>query len=100
MARKAAKTRKTKETDISLSINIDGSGESKIETGIGFFDHMLTLFARHGFFDITVRCTGDTEVDYHHSVEDVGITLGLAFREAGEEYTAKWLLIKTFIMIV
>ncbi len=82
MSRTATKKRKSKETDISLSINIDGSGESQIDTGIGFFDHMLTLFARHGFFDLTVKCSGDTGVDFHHSVEDVGITLGLAFKEA------------------
>ena len=82
MSRISTKERKTKETDISLTLNIDGSGESEIDTGIGFFDHMLTLFARHGFFDVTVKCKGDTEVDYHHSVEDVGITLGLAFKDA------------------
>ena len=76
MPRSASKKRKTKETDVSISINIDGSGESEIDTGIGFFDHMLTLFARHSFFDLTVKCKGDTEVDFHHSVEDVGITLG------------------------
>ncbi|MCE5251880.1 imidazoleglycerol-phosphate dehydratase HisB [bacterium] len=82
MARKAHRERKTKETAVSLTINLDGTGESRIETGIGFFDHMLTLFARHGFFDLTLKCEGDTEVDFHHSVEDVGITLGLAFNEA------------------
>ena len=82
MSRISTKERTTKETDVSLSLNIDGSGESQIDTGIGFFDHMLTLFARHGFFDVTVKCQGDTEVDYHHSVEDVGITLGLAFKDA------------------
>ena len=82
MSRISTKERTTKETDISLTLNIDGSGESQIDTDIGFFDHMLTLFARHGFFDVTVKCKGDTEVDYHHSVEDVGITLGLAFKDA------------------
>ncbi|HDY87773.1 MAG TPA: imidazoleglycerol-phosphate dehydratase HisB [bacterium] len=82
MSRTATKDRKTKETDVSLTINLDGSGESQIDTGIGFFDHMLTLFARHGFFDLTVKCSGDTEVDFHHSVEDVGITLGQAFNDA------------------
>ena len=82
MARTAAIERATKETDIRIKLDIDGSGESAIDTGIGFFDHMLTLFARHGFFDLTVVCKGDTEVDYHHSVEDVGIVLGQAFAEA------------------
>ena len=82
MARTATVKRKTKETDITVTLNIDGTGESDIDTGIGFFDHMLTLFARHGFFDLNVRCKGDTEVDYHHSVEDVGITMGQAFFEA------------------
>jgi len=82
MARSAVVQRKTRETDITLSLVLDGSGESSIDTGVGFFDHMLTLFARHGFFDLTVTCRGDTRVDYHHSVEDVGITLGSAFAEA------------------
>jgi len=82
MPRSASKKRKTKETDVSISINLDGSGESEIDTGIGFFDHMLTLFARHSFFDLTVKCKGDTEVDFHHSVEDVGITLGMVFKDA------------------
>ena len=82
MSRIARRERKTKETSVTISIDLDGSGESQIDTGIGFFDHMLTLFARHGFFDLTVKCEGDTDVDFHHSVEDVGITLGLAFNEA------------------
>lgn len=82
MARTAVIERKTKETDISIELNIDGSGESVIDTGIGFFDHMLTLFARHGFFDLKAICKGDTDVDYHHSVEDVGICLGQAFSDA------------------
>ncbi|MDP2983291.1 MAG: imidazoleglycerol-phosphate dehydratase HisB [Candidatus Latescibacter sp.] len=82
MARSAIWKRKTKETDITLSITLDGAGESVVHTGIGFFDHMLILFARHGFFDLTVDCRGDTQVDYHHSVEDVGISLGQAFNEA------------------
>ena len=82
MPRQSQQVRKTRETDISLTLNIDGSGKSQIETGIGFFDHMLTLFARHGFFDLTVSCNGDTDVDFHHSVEDVGIALGTAFLEA------------------
>ena len=74
--------RKTKETDISITINLDGTGKSEINTGVGFFDHMLTLFASHGMFDLTVDCKGDLEVDAHHTVEDVGICLGLAFSEA------------------
>ena len=82
MPRTSKQLRKTNETDISLTINLDGSGESQIDTGIGFFDHMLTLFARHGFFNLTVKCVGDTDVDFHHSVEDVGISLGLAFCDA------------------
>ena len=80
--RTATIDRKTAETDISLALNLDGSGKSCIETGCGFLDHMLTLFASHGRFDLTVRCVGDTQVDYHHSVEDIGIALGRAFREA------------------
>ena len=74
--------RKTAETDITLSLNLDGTGASSVDTGCGFFDHMLTLFARHGGFDLTVTCKGDTYVDDHHTVEDVGITLGKAFAEA------------------
>ena len=80
--REAFKTRNTAETKIILSLNLDGKGESKIDSGCGFLDHMLTLFAKHGRFDLTVECKGDTEVDYHHTVEDIGITLGLAFKEA------------------
>lgn len=74
--------RTTKETDICLSLTIDGSGKSDIDTGVGFFDHMLTLFASHGMFDLTVKCKGDLEVDAHHTVEDVGICLGAAFLNA------------------
>ena len=74
--------RRTAETAIALSLNIDGTGTSKIHTGVGFLDHMLTLFARHGRFDLTVTCEGDTWVDDHHSVEDIGICLGEAFAEA------------------
>lgn len=74
--------RKTNETDIELSLNLDGTGKSKISTGCGFLDHMLELFARHGRMDLTVKCCGDTNVDYHHTVEDIGIVLGLAFAEA------------------
>lgn len=75
-------TRKTAETDISLSLSLEGSGKSEIDTGCGFMDHMLTLFACHGGFDLSVKCVGDTNVDYHHSVEDVGIVLGDAIKAA------------------
>ena len=80
--RKSEINRKTAETDISLSLSLDGKGVSKIDTGCGFLDHMLTLFASHGRFDLSVECKGDTNVDYHHSVEDIGICLGKAFAEA------------------
>ena len=73
--------RKTAETDISLVLNLDGTGKSEINTGCGFFDHCLTLFAKHGRFDLNVSCNGDTEVDFHHSAEDIGICLGKAFAE-------------------
>lgn len=73
--------RKTSETDIYLELSLDGSGKSEIDTGIGFFDHMLALFSRHGRYDLVIRCNGDTNVDGHHTVEDIGICLGLAFRE-------------------
>ena len=76
--RQAQVTRKTGETDITLTVNLDGAGRYDIRTGVGFFDHMLTGFARHGKFDLTVTCTGDTWVDDHHTVEDVGICLGQA----------------------
>ena len=75
-------TRNTAETKISLKLNLDGTGKSQIDTGVGFLDHMLTLFAAHGKFDLTVICNGDTEVDDHHSVEDIGICLGQAFQAA------------------
>ena len=74
--------RQTAETNIALSLNLDGSGKSEIQTGCGFLDHMLTLFAKHGRFDLTVSCKGDTCVDDHHTVEDIGICLGLAFSDA------------------
>ncbi len=80
--RTAELTRKTAETSISLSLNLDGTGSSQVNTGCGFLDHMLTLFAKHGRFDLSVTCQGDTQVDDHHTVEDVGICLGQAFREA------------------
>ena len=74
--------RKTAETDISLQLNLDGSGTADIDTGVGFLNHMLTLFARHSRFDLSVNCVGDTDVDDHHSVEDIGIALGTAFSQA------------------
>lgn len=74
--------RTTKETDIALSLSLDGNGRSEIASGCGFLDHMLTLFAKHGGFDLSLTCKGDVEVDYHHTVEDIGITLGKAFAEA------------------
>ncbi len=74
--------RKTKETDISVELNIDGKGKSDINTGCGFLDHMLTLFASHGLFDLKVSCKGDCEVDFHHTTEDIGIALGAAFLQA------------------
>lgn len=80
--RNAQIDRKTTETDISLTLELDGAGSSKCDTGCGFLDHMLTLFARHGGFDLTVTCKGDTYVDDHHTVEDIGICLGKAFAQA------------------
>lgn len=80
--RSAEISRKTAETDITLSLSLDGKGSSEINTGCGFLDHMLALFARHGRFDLTVFCKGDTHVDYHHTVEDIGIALGQAFRRS------------------
>ncbi len=80
--RKSSIERKTNETDIKLSLDIDGSGKSSIDTGNGFLDHMLTLFSRHGRFDLDISCKGDTEVDMHHTTEDIGICLGKAFAEA------------------
>ena len=74
--------RETAETHIRLSLNLDGTGKSEIDTGCGFLDHMLTLFAAHGKFDLSVKCEGDTQVDDHHSVEDIGICLGQAFQKA------------------
>ncbi|ABN54082.1 MAG TPA: imidazoleglycerol-phosphate dehydratase HisB [Hungateiclostridium thermocellum] len=82
MDRKFEVSRKTGETDITLSINIDGSGKSNISTGVGFFDHMLNLFAKHGLFDLDVKAKGDLEIDAHHTVEDVGIVLGQAIKQA------------------
>lgn len=82
MQRKASKSRDTRETKIKLELNLDGTGVSKITTGIGFFDHMLELFARHSLMDLTVEAEGDIHVDYHHTVEDVGLVLGAALNQA------------------
>ena len=80
--RKSEISRKTGETDVRIELNLDGTGVYSIDTGVGFLDHMLELFARHGRFDLTVQCKGDTRVDDHHSTEDIGITLGTAFDKA------------------
>lgn len=80
--RNTQQNRKTRETDISVFFNVDGTGEAKLDTGIGFFDHMLDGFARHGLFDLNVQVKGDLEVDTHHTIEDTGIVLGNAIREA------------------
>ena len=85
--RVATVARKTKETDIRLTLALDGSGRSEVRTGVAFLDHMLELLARHGFFDLTVQASGDLHVDYHHTVEDVGLVLGQAIREALGEKT-------------
>lgn len=82
MNRAANCVRKTKETDITLSLYLDGTGKSEIHTGVGFFDHMLEGFSRHGFFDLDVKVEGDLEVDCHHTIEDTGIVLGSAIKEA------------------
>lgn len=82
MGRIAKASRKTKETEIRAELNLDGAGTAEIETGIPFFNHMLEIFARHGLFDLKLGAQGDIEVDYHHTVEDVGLTLGQAFKEA------------------
>jgi len=80
--RTASVSRQTAETDIELKLVVDGTGMADVATGVPFFDHMLTLFAKHGLFDLTVKCTGDVDVDYHHTVEDVGIVLGDALKQA------------------
>ena len=82
MSRTAEVARKTKETDITVAINLDGKGENKIDTGIGFFDHMLTALSKHSGIDMNISCKGDLNVDAHHSVEDTGIVLGQAVAEA------------------
>ncbi len=81
-SRQSTITRQTRETDITLALTVDGSGRAEIDCGVPFLDHMLTLFAVHGFFDLTVQASGDTEVDGHHTVEDIGICLGQAFAQA------------------
>lgn len=82
MGRTAKTSRKTKETEITVELNLDGNGAAEIETGIPFFNHMLEIFARHGLFDLRLKAKGDIEVDFHHTVEDVGLALGQAFKEA------------------
>ena len=82
MARQATVTRETRETRITVTIDLDGTGKADLSTGIGFFDHMLDGFARHGLFDLTVRCEGDLQVDCHHTIEDTGITLGTSIARA------------------
>jgi imidazoleglycerol-phosphate dehydratase len=87
MGRSAKIARKTKETDINVRLEIDGKGQASVETGMPFFNHMLDSFSRHGFFNINIQAKGDLEVDYHHTVEDVGLALGQAFKEAlGEKH--------------
>lgn len=80
--RTAEITRKTKETSVTVALNVDGAGQSAVRTGVPFLDHMLDSFARHGFFDLTIRASGDLEVDQHHTVEDIGLALGQAFKQA------------------
>jgi imidazoleglycerol-phosphate dehydratase len=82
MARTAKTERRTKETEISITLNVDGNGRAEIGTGIPFFDHMLDIFTRHGLFDVEIKAKGDIEVDYHHTVEDVGLALGQTFKQA------------------
>jgi imidazoleglycerol-phosphate dehydratase len=82
VSRTAKVARKTKETDIALELNLDGRGESSVASGNGFMDHMLTLWAKHGLIDLKLTCTGDTDVDFHHSAEDIGICLGQALKQA------------------
>ena len=84
MSRKIDVSRKTKETQIEIELNLDGTGKADISTGIPFFDHMLTAFSVHGFFDLKIRAKGDIDIDFHHTIEDVGLVLGQAFYEALE----------------
>ena len=87
MSRNAKITRKTKETDITVTLELDGHGQAQIDTGMPFFNHMLDSFSRHGFFNISIQAQGDLQVDFHHTVEDVGLALGQAFKEAlGEKH--------------
>ena len=92
MGRTAEMTRTTKETDISIALDLDGTGKTDIDTGVPFFDHMLDAFGRHGLFDLTVHAKGDIEVDAHHTVEDCGIVLGTCFARALGEYGATSML--------
>ena len=87
--RQATLNRKTAETDIKLELRLEGQGRADVSTGVGFLDHMLTLFARHGGFDLALSCAGDTQVDDHHSTEDIGIALGTAFREAAVDLSGR-----------
>lgn len=82
MSRSAEVQRKTSETDVMISLNVDGTGEARVGSGNGFFDHMLNAFIKHGLFDAKIKCLGDIEIDFHHSAEDIGITMGMAFSEA------------------
>jgi len=87
MGRTGKTERKTKETEISVVLDLDGKGQAEVETGMPFFNHMLEIFTRHGLFDVKIKAKGDLEVDYHHTVEDVGLVLGQAFKEAlGDKY--------------
>lgn len=86
--RKSTIKRKTNETDINLSLTVDGTGKASLQTGVPFLDHMLTLFTVHGFFDLSIEATGDIEIDDHHTVEDIGICLGLAFKDSLNDFSS------------
>lgn len=98
MSRTATCDRNTKETQIHIELNIDGTGQYNIDTGVGFFDHMLEGFARHGLFDLTVKVKGDTQVDAHHTVEDTGIVLGKAFLSALGDKAGIAVLVTSFFL--
>ena len=93
-SRKAEIIRQTKETQIKVELSLDGNGKGSISTGIPFFDHMLDLFSRHGFFDLSIQATGDIEIDYHHLVEDMGICVGQAFKKALSDKAKDWNKVK------